>query len=591
MSLLAAACSSHPPAHDAATLILHGGRVWTGSAAAPEVSAVAVRGNRIVLCGSDREALAVRGDTTTVINLEGRRVVPGFIDSHLHFLSGGDELLGADLRSARNVEEFAARLGAIAAKLPPGAWITSGTWDHENWPGGELPRREALDRHTPQHPVLVSRLDGHMAVANSLALRTAGVTRDTPDPPGGLIVRDPRSGEPTGVLKDAAEALVARHVPAWSAQQRIERARAALAHARSLGVTTVHDMPGSLADVEAYRELRRRGELTARVRLYTPITALAERRALAASLDPNDLLLRLAGVKGFADGSLGSSTALFFEPYDDAPANSGLALADLSPGGGLQRLTEDCARSGIQVAVHGIGDKAIRSLLDIYERAGGSDCSRFRFRIEHAQHIHPDDLGRFARLGVIASMQPAHAIDDGRWAQKRIGIERCRTTYAFRSLLDRGARLAFGTDWPVAPLSPLLAIYAAVTRRTTDGANPDGWIAEEKISVAEALRAYTLGGAYAGRDEEHLGSIEAGKLADLAVLSADPFAVRPEEIQDIRVELTVVDGQVVYRRAMDGEGRAEIDACRSATRSVSERDTPGADFAAGHPRSASQVER
>ena len=531
-----------------ATLVLLSGKVWTGDPALPEAQAIAVSGPRILAIGTDREVLGHVGRGARVIDLRGRRVVPGFIDSHLHFLSGGDDLLFSDLRQEKSEEAFARRLAEAAAGVPEGTWLTSGRWDHENWPGARLPTRQSLDRFVPRHPVLASRVDGHMAVANSLALEIAGVSRDTPEPEGGTIVRDPRTGEPTGVLKDAAMDLVRRHVPPWTIEQKLERARAAVEHAAELGVTGVHDMMGSFAALGVYQELRDRGELSVRVTAYTPIAAHGRWGAVEVRRGFGDRFLKLGGVKGFADGSLGSSTALFLEPYRGSPENRGLALTDLSEGGRLEKQVRAAREQGLQLAVHGIGDRAVRSLLDIYERVGGEDVRRERFRIEHSQHIHPEDLARFGELGVIASAQPYHAVDDGRWAEKRIGRERCETSYAFRDLLDRGAPLAFGSDWPVAPLSPLKGIQAAVTRATLDGKNPGGWFAQQKISVEEALRAYTLGSAHAAFAEDELGTLTPGKLADLVVLDRDLLGVEPREIGEVRVDLTIVDGKVVHER-------------------------------------------
>ncbi len=526
------------PQGSTSDLILHGGRVWTGDASRPFAAAVAVRGGRIVAVGSDDEILRLRRADMRVVDLGGRLVVPGFIDSHVHIESGGEELLAPDLRSARSEEEFARRVGEFAATLPPGTWITSGAWDHENWPGGVEPTRAVLDRFTPRHPVLISRLDGHMAIANTLALDAAGITRTTPDPPGGTVVRDPATGEATGLLKDTAMQLVSRHVPPPSTAQRAELVRAALRHAASLGVTGLHDMGGR---DDIYRELESRGELTARVTVYRPISRLSGPAAADGSA-----MVRTLGYKAFADGSLGSSTALFFEPYLGDPDNRGLALADLAPGGDLERQVHAADRRDEQLAIHAIGDRAIRELLDIYGRVGGDDTRSRRFRIEHAQHIHRDDIERFAELGVVASMQPYHAIDDGRWAEKRIDRERLETSYAFRDLIDAGAPLAFGSDWPVAPLSPIEGIAAAVTRATLDGKRPGGWFPRQKISVEEALRAYTAGSAYAGFADDDVGRIAPGMLADLVVLDRDVLSIDAGEIVEVGVVMTVVGGRLVY---------------------------------------------
>jgi len=395
--------------------------------------------------------------------------------------------------------------------------------------------------------VLVSRYDGHMGLANTLALRMAGITRETPDPPGGTIVKDPLTGEPTGILKDEAMSPVWRVIPNPSREEMLDAARGALAEARRFGVTSIQDI-SSRDDVQAYRDLLASNELTARMYCRLPMgewRTLVEEGVTAGS---GDAWIRLGSLKAFADGSLGSSTALFFEPYDSDPSTRGLP-SDIALNGMLESwaLSADSAR--LQLSIHAIGDSANSLTLGIMERAAARNRPwDRRFRIEHAQHIRPADVARFARLGVIASVQPYHAIDDGRWAEGRIGRDRCKTTYPFASFLSAGVLLSFGSDWTVGPLNPLPGIYAAVTRRTTDGKNPDGWFPEQKISVADAVRAYTINNAYAAFEEQTKGSIVAGKVADLVVLERDIFEISPGEIADVRVDLTVVDGRIVYRR-------------------------------------------
>lgn len=528
------------------TLALVGGRVWTGNPEQPWAEAVAVSGDRIVAVGSTDAIRAQGGAETRVVELKSRLVTPGFSDAHTHFIGGGFGLLGIDLRYAGSKEEFVRRIAEYAKRLPPGRWISGGEWDHERWPGAPLPRREWIDSVTPNHPVFITRLDGHMGLANSLALRRAGVTRDTKEPPGGVIVRDARTGEPTGVLKDAAMPLVTSRIPPPAPEEQDEALRAALEHAASLGVTAVHDM-GSWRDYEAYGRFRERGALTVRVYLLTPF---AEWRRLAdevARAGRGDAWLRIGGLKGFVDGSLGSMTALFVEPYTQDPSTRGELVTSVDT---LRRWIFDADSAGLHIAIHAIGDGANHLLLSLYQELIEARGPRDRrLRIEHAQHLRPQDVPRFGQLGVIPSMQPYHAIDDGRWAEKRIGPVRIRTTYAFRSLLDAGARLAFGSDWNVAPLSPIEGIYAAVTRRTLDDKNPGGWVPEQKIGVEEALRAYTVNAAYAAFREDELGSIAPGRLADLVVLDRDLFEIDPVEIRDVQVDLTVVGGRVVFERA------------------------------------------
>ncbi len=529
------------------------GKVWTVDPEQPRAEAIAVLGERIAAVGTNAQIKQWIGPKTRSIDAHGKTVLPGFIDAHVHFSSGGAELSGVQLRQAATPAEFAQRIGEYARKLPRGEWILGGEWDHEMW-GGTLPNREWIDALTPDHPVLVSRYDGHMALANSLALRLAGVTRDTPTPAGGTIVKDAR-GEPIGLLKDAAMDLVFRVIPPPTEEQRMRAIRAALDEARRLGVTGIHDI-SSTEDVRAYQKLAARGELTLRIYCMTPIQqwkAPAQAGILAGF---GNNWIRLGALKGFADGSLGSTTALFFAPYRDAPETSGLLNEMMFPEGNMLKMALGGDRAGLQLAVHAIGDKANRIVLEIFEEVQKQNGARAvnsvepradrRFRIEHAQHVHPDDFERFARLGVIASVQPYHTIDDGRWAEKRIGHERCKTSYAFRSFLDHGVRLAFGSDWTVAPLNPLLGIYAAVTRRTLDGKNPGGWFPEQKITLAEAIQAYTMGSAYAESGEKEKGSITVGKLADMVILDADLFAIPPEKIGDVKVRVTLIGGKIVY---------------------------------------------
>lgn len=535
-------------AQPAADLVLLNGKVWTANELQPRAEAVASIGPRIVAVGASADIRKWVGPATRVIDLRGRLVTPGFNDAHVHFFSGGAGLSGVQLRDARSQAEFRDRIAAFAAKLPDDRWITGGDWDHENWSPAELPTRQLIDGVTANHPVFVSRLDGHMALANSLALKVAGITRETPDPPGGAIVRDAR-GDPAGVLKDAAMELVRRVIPPPRPAGIADALRAALCYAAANGVTSVQDMSATLDVFAGYQILLGKGELTARVYGAQPLAdwhSLAD-VGLRASFGGDKL--KLGNLKGFADGSLGSTTALFFEPYLDAPRTSGLAAEDMIPESRMLDNIAGADRHGLQVSVHAIGDRANHTILDMYEEAERRNGERDRrFRIEHAQHLRVDDIARFCRLRVIASMQPYHLIDDGRWAESRIGPERAKGSYAFRSLLNAGATLAFGSDWPVAPMQPLMGIYAAVTRRTLDGKHPGGWVPEQKIGVAEALRAFTMGPAYASLEEGIKGSIERGKLADLVVLSDDILAVNPADIAKTRVDMTIFDGKVIFER-------------------------------------------
>ena len=512
----------------------------------PVAEAVAVLGSRIIAVGSTKDIRKLAASNTRVIDAKKRLVLPGFNDAHTHFLSGGFQLSSVDLRDANTPKEFADRIRAFSEKIPKGQWITGGDWDHERWPDAKLPTKELIDPFTADTPVFVNRLDGHMALANSLALRLAGVTRQTLDPPGGVIVRDPKTGEPTGVLKDAAQSFVWKVVSPSSFDEKLAAARAATNYAASLGVTSVQDMSAG-ADVGVYQTLLDRGELKTRIYAVAPLPAWERLARTGVRAHFGSDMLRVGGLKGFADGSLGSTTALFYEPYRDDPSTSGIAGDEMYPEGAMLERVRAADKAGLQTMIHAIGDRANDLILTIFEQVERENGDRDRrFRIEHAQHLRAQDIPRFARDKVIASMQPYHAIDDGRWAEKRIGKERAKTTYAFRSLLDSGATLAFGTDWTVAPLNPVLSVYAAVTRRTLDGKNSKGWIPEQKISVEEALRAYTVGSAYAEFQETVKGSITVGKLADLVILSRDIFKIDPKDIENVKVVFTLVDGRIVY---------------------------------------------
>lgn len=538
---------------DMADLVLINGRVWTVNPAQPWAEAVAIEGDRILRVGRTAEIKKLAGQKTRVIDLKGAMALPGFIDSHTHFLEGGFSLSSIQLRDVISREQFVQRVEEKARSLRKGEWILHGNWDHEQFSPPELPRREWIDAVSPQNPVCVSRYDEHIALANSLALEIGGITKKTESPQGGEIQKDPLTGEPTGILRDAAMELVMRHVPKPSLEENLEAARTALRHAGEVGVTSIEDMAdgSSFADsLEAYQDLLKGDDLTARIRLYVPIDQIDAVDILGLKTPFGNDWLAIGGLKGFADGGLGASTAYFFEPYTDNPRTSGLLAPQMFPDGIMEKRILQADKAGLQVAIHAIGDRANFVILNIFEKIVAQNGKRDRrWRIEHAQHLRPEDIGRFAGLGVIASVQPFHAIDDGRWAEVKIGKERCRTTYAFKSLLESGTTLALGSDWPVAPLNPLIGIYAAVTRQTTDGKNPDGWFPEQKIPLEEAIKGFTLNGAYAEFSEKSKGSIEQGKLADLIVLDQDLFKIAPERIKDARVTLTIAGGRVVYDRS------------------------------------------
>lgn len=539
--------------HAQVDLVAMHGKVWTENPRQPEAEAFAVAGHRIVAVGSDAEIGKLAGRNTRVIDLQGRRVVPGFNDAHVHFFWGGQSLASVQLRDVTSRQQFTQRVGDYAQTRPIGEWIVDGNWDEEKWTPVALPTHEWIDAVTPNNPVWVNRSDAHMCLANALAMKLAGITKDTPDVPGGVIVRD-KDGNPTGIFKDAAKDLVERVIPPPSDAQVDAALLAAQAYALDNGVTSVQDMgfTGSkAADMQAlivrgYQRLLAQGKWKVRVSARFPLDHYRRLADLGLMTNFGNDTLVIGSLKAFADGSLGSGTAWFFAPFDDAPGNSGLPTEQLAHADQFYSDLKEADRAGMHVTVHAIGDRANKTILDLYQRLEQEDGpSDRRLRIEHAQHLRPEDIPRFAQLHVIASVQPYHCIDDGRWAEKRIGHKRAETTYAFKSLLDAGTTLAFGSDWFVAPIDPMAGIYAATTRRTLDGKNPDGWIPEQKITVAQSVHAYTVGSAYAESQDDIKGSIAVGKLADFAVLSQDIFHMDPVEIAKVKVVLTAVGGEIV----------------------------------------------
>lgn len=527
--------------------VITNAKVRTMDVNQPEAQAVAISGNRIAAVGSNTEILKLAGSHTRLIDASNCLVLPGFNDAHLHFLDGGFLLSSLDLTNVQSIAEFSECIGRYAEKSPRGRWITGYGWDHERWPGSPLPSKELIDGFTRDVPMLLYRVDGHSVLANTSALKLAGVSHETKDPPGGSIVRDPKTGEATGILKDAAMGLVLKVVPSPSFEEKSKAAINASQHAVSLGVTSVQDMSAN-DDVGMYKLLMQRGEVKTRIYAARPLTRWQSLANGGGHTEEFGDMLRTGALKAFSDGSLGSSTALFFDAYEGAPDSCGLYAEEMFPEGAMLRRILDADRAGLHVLIHAIGDKANSEVLGFFEEVARVNGPRDRrCRIEHAQHLRPRDIGRFARAGVIASVQPCHCVADGCWAEKRIGAERCKTTYAFRSLIDAGASLALGTDWPVAPLDPLRNIMAAVTRQTLDGKHPGGWMAEQKISIEEAARAYTLGAAHAEFADAVKGSITKGKLADLVILDRDIFTIPATEIAKAQVRMTIIDGQVAYQ--------------------------------------------
>jgi len=526
-----------------ADLVIKNANIRTMDAKRTIVRSIAMLNGKIIAVGSDAETALLVGKNTRVIDAGGKTIIPGFNDAHVHFMETGSQLSSVDLRDAKTPEEFVRRIKDFAAKLPKGRWILGGKWDHENWTPNNLPTAAMVDAATPDNPLFIDRLDGHMALANSLAMRLAKVNKDTKEVAGGEIVRD-AAGNPTGVFKDAAMSYIGAVIPEPSFEQKFEAIVAATEHAASLGITSVQDMSTG-ADVGVFQEVLRQGKLKTRVYGCSPLDGYKRWMNTGVRYAFGNAMLRVGCLKGYTDGSLGSTTAWFFDPYLDDPKTSGLPMGDV-----LTTMKDDIAnadKAGLQVNIHAIGDRANAVILDYYADLDKLNGARDRrFRIEHAQHLRQQDIARFGKIGVVASMQPFHIIDDGRWAWKRLDEKRLKGTYAFRTLLDTGGVLAFGSDSPVAPINPLFGVYGAVTRRTLDDKNPLGWMPEQKITVDEAVRAFTYGSAYAEFQEKWKGTLEVGKLADLVILSDDIFSIDPTKIGQVKVLKTVVDGKVVY---------------------------------------------
>jgi predicted amidohydrolase YtcJ len=550
---LSAAAEEKTAAPLAADFVVMNGKIWTVNRTQPEAEGLAIVRDRIAAIGTSVELRRMIGPKTRVLDAKGRRIVPGFYDSHIHLLGSGLRLSEVALKDAADEAEFGKRLREFDRKLPRDRWLLGGEWDHDRTFAGQLPTAELIDKYVADRPAFLRRYDGHMAVVNTRVLQLAGINAETPDPPGGVIYRKPGSRQPSGVLRDNAMGLVDRHVPRATEEEIIDAVRASLAEARQVGVTSMQDMDGSGPATRRrlfrlYQELARQGKLTSRIDLRWPLADWRSMANLGVEANFGGDWVRIGGVKGFIDGSLGSSTAKMFEPFLNEKGNTGVYVTPLNR---LREYVEGADAAGLSVAVHAIGDRANAELLDIFAEVAKKNGPRNRrFRIEHAQHLRPRDYARFKELNVIPSLQPYHAIDDGRWAEGRIGAERCASSYACRSLLDAGARLAFGSDWSVAPLNPLMGIDAAVNRRTLDGKHPDGWFPQQKITVAESIEAFTLGSAYAAFQEKDRGSLEVGKLADFVVLSRDILAdAERDHIAETEVLVTVVGGTIVYEKS------------------------------------------
>ena len=520
-----------------ADLIITNANIWTGNSDSPKAEAMAIKGDTILAIGSVIDIQKFKGESTEVIDVQNKFITPGFIDTHVHLLMGGNSLLSVQLRDAKTKSEFINRIAAFANNIKPNQWIVEGNWDHTLW-GGELPTKEWIDEFTGENPVAIYRMDGHMILANSAALKIAGIDKNTGNVVNGEIVKNP-DGTPTGILKSEAMYLVLNKIPVLTNVQKEEAINSAQDYLISQGVTSIHDVD-SLGGYEVLNTMNSAKKLKIRVYSADPLKYWKS----ISNTTNETKWLKNGLMKGFVDGSLGSHTAAFNEPYSDKKEDKGLFIVDVDS---LYQWISNADFNDLQVTVHAIGDRANNTILNTFERVIEENGNRDRrFRIEHAQHLANNDIYRFSKLNVIASMQPYHAIDDGRWAEELIGKERIKSTYAFKSLLDANTTLVFSSDWPVAPASPIYGVYAAVTRQTTDGKNPDGWVPEQKINVAEALMAYTKNAAYSSFDENIKGTLESGKLADFVILSEDLFSIEPNKIKDVHVLQTYIGGNKVF---------------------------------------------
>ncbi|MBN2357094.1 amidohydrolase [candidate division KSB1 bacterium] len=523
-------------------LIIHNAKIWLGNASFAQ--ALAANRGRIAAVGTNQQVQALGDKTTRIIDAGGRLLLPGFNDAHVHLIEGGFHLLGVDLRDARDPEEFCRRLRAKAAQLPRGCWITGGFWDHEGWPDKQLPNKELIDRAVPDHPIFVVRIDWHIGCANSLALNLAGIDSHTKAPPGGVIDRDAASGEPTGILRETAHRLIDQAKPPPDKEQTLQALRAALNHAAALGVTSIQGACQD-GDIALYQELLETGELTLRISAWHNVADRPDIQRLENIEQIQHPYLRTGTAKFFCDGSFGATTALLSQPYLGDAENVGVAVHDEKE---FIDIVDVLHRNGRQMAIHAIGDRAVTRTLDAIAAAQKQHGRKnLRHRIEHAQMVRDQDMKRFEALGIVASVQPSHAIDDMRWIENRVG-ERASTTYRLNSFYQAGAAVAFGTDWTVEPIDPMLTLYAAVTREYPQGGPEGGWQPQEKVTLEQALTGYTIGSAFAEHCEQVKGRLSPGFYADLVILSQDLFTTPPRQWLETKVDVTVVGGKVVFER-------------------------------------------
>lgn len=538
-------CQSVPEAE----LLFRGGQVLSMEDDAPAAEALAVADGRILWLGAEADAQAWIGPDTEIVELAGRTLLPGFADSHLHLRGVANQLAELDLTGVASYQELVRRVREAAERLPPGTWILGRGWDQNDWPDTRLPHHAALSAVTPDHPVALRRIDGHALLANAVALRAADLNAQSVDPSGGRLLRD-AEGQLSGVLVDSAMAPVGRQIPAQTEAEIRRRLAAAFPVLHAYGLTSVHDAGVSFDDADRFARLDRDGAFPLRAHLMIRAGAFDLEQPERNPAPRHDLTgsgrVQMRAIKAMSDGALGSRGAALLQPYSDEPEVDGLVITSPER---VEALARFALRYGWQLCTHAIGDHANRFVLDAYERAlADAPAKDPRLRIEHAQILHPDDLPRFAELGVLPSMQAQHQTSDAPWAVERLGEERTRLAYAWRSLVDSGVRIPGGSDAPVEVPDPLLAFHAAVTRRDVHGEPPGGWHPEQRLTRTEALKHLTSWPAYAAFREHELGSLAPGKLADLVVLSGDPLRTPDDELLDLRVDLTVFEGRIVFER-------------------------------------------
>ncbi|HEX8773580.1 MAG TPA: amidohydrolase [Pyrinomonadaceae bacterium] len=537
---------------EVADLVFVNGNIYTVSERQPRAEAIAVKGDRIIFVGSNRDVKRYEGKATRIVDLHGRTVVPGMTDSHNHLFGIGQREMTLNLEGTTSLEDLLSKVRARVERAKPGEWITGRGWIETHWKPPAFPTRQDLDRVAPNNPVLLRRADGHASVANSAALKLAGIDRNTPNPFGGEISKDKATGEPAGMLLDNAQGLVNRHIPPTTEAEAEQAVILGVKRSIELGWCEIQDAGGTFAEVALYRKLYGEGKI--RLRIYKAVYGPTpdSQRLLSEGTSVGDYNGRftLRTIKVVMDGALGSRGAALLEPYADAPETSGFLTAKPDE---LLPMFIEALRQGIQIETHAIGDRANRVTLDLYEKAFAAvptaqrKVGEPRWRIEHAQIVNPADIPRFARLGVIPSMQPSHAIGDLFFAPSRLGLRRLEGAYAWQSLLKTGAIIAGGSDAPVERGEPMIEFYAAVARRDQKGFTGEGWHAEQAVSREQALRMFTIWAARAAFEEKTKGSIEVGKLADLTVLSADIMKIPEPEILKTRCMMTVIGGEIVYQ--------------------------------------------